>query len=114
MPYEGSAAEAAELVNLGGGGLVTSVYSNDADWTQTYVLGVAPWHGRVWIGSDRTAGQALPPGMVLPGLVHGGPGRAGGGEELGGVRGLEFYMQRVAIQGFKGLVDGTFGPQGAE
>ncbi|MFT4538336.1 MAG: 3,4-dehydroadipyl-CoA semialdehyde dehydrogenase [Planctomycetota bacterium] len=114
IPYDGEAAQAAELVNLGGGGLVTSVYSNDADWTEAYVLGVGPWHGRVWIGSDRTAGQALPPGMVLPGLVHGGPGRAGGGEELGGERGLEFYMQRVAIQGFKGFVDGHFGAAKSE
>ena len=114
IPYGGEAAQAAELVNLGGGGLVTSVYSNDADWTESYVLGVAAWHGRVWIGSDRTAGQALPPGMVLPGLVHGGPGRAGGGEELGGLRGLEFYMQRVALQGFKGFVEGHFGEPTAE
>lgn len=111
LPYSGDAAEAVELVNLGGGGLVTSVYSNDADWSTQYVLGVAPWHGRVWIGSDRSAGQALPPGMVLPGMIHGGPGRAGGGEELGAERGLAFYMQRVAVQGFKGLVDGSFGPQ---
>ncbi|MFT5050982.1 MAG: 3,4-dehydroadipyl-CoA semialdehyde dehydrogenase [Chlamydiales bacterium] len=109
LPYTGSAADAVELVNLGGGGLVTSVYSNDADWSTEYILGVAPWHGRVWIGSDRSAGQALPPGMVLPGMIHGGPGRAGGGEELGAERGLAFYMQRVALQGFKGLVDGSFG-----
>ena len=110
LPYSGEAAEAVELVNLGGGSLVTSLYSNDADWTTAFVLGVAPWHGRVWIGDDRSVEQALPPGMVLPGMIHGGPGRAGGGEELGGERGLEFYMQRVAIQGFKGLVDGRFGP----
>ena len=51
----------------------------------------------------------ISPGLVLPSCVHGGPGRAGGGEELGGERGLAFYMQRVAIQGFKGLVDGRFG-----
>jgi len=109
LPYTGEVAEAVELVNLGGGGLVTSVYSNDQDWTETYVLGVAPWHGRVWIASDRVAEQALPPGMVLPSSVHGGPGRAGGGEELGGLRGLEFYMQRVALQGFKGFLQRRFG-----
>ena len=77
IPYDGSATQAAELVCRGGGGLVTSVYSNDGDWTSEYVLEVSPWHGRVWIGSERMAEQALPPGMVLPGLVHGGPGRAG-------------------------------------
>jgi len=49
---------------------------------------------------------------VLPGLVHGGPGRAGGGEELGGERGLHFYMQRTALQGFKGLIEGSFGAGG--
>ena len=109
VPYSGDAERAAAIVARGGGGLVTSVYSNDADWTEAYVLGAAPWHGRVWIGSDRVAGQSLPPGMVLPGLVHGGPGRAGGGEELGAERGLAFYMQRVALQGFKGFVEGRFG-----
>lgn len=109
IPYDGSAQEAAALVCRGGGGLVTSVYSNDGDWTAEYVLEVSPWHGRVWIGSDRMAEQALPPGMVLPGLIHGGPGRAGGGEELGAERGLEFYMQRVALQGFKGFLQTHFG-----
>ena len=109
IPYDGSAEQAVDLVNRGEGGLVVSAYSNDASWSESFVLGVAPYHGRVWMGSDRMAEQALPPGMVLPGLVHGGPGRAGGGEELGALRGLEFYTQRTAIQGFKSFVDGTFG-----
>jgi len=109
LAYDGKAQSAVDLVARGGGGLVTSAYSDDADWTADYVLGVAPWHGRVWIGSEKTAGQALPPGMVVPGMVHGGPGRAGGGEELGAERGLEFYMQRVALQGFKGLIEARFG-----
>jgi len=109
VPYSGDAGAAAELVVRGGGGLVTSAYSNDQDWSMQYVLGVAPWHGRVWIASDRMAEQSLPPGMVLPGMIHGGPGRAGGGEELGAERGLEFYMQRVALQGFKGFLEGKFG-----
>ncbi len=111
LPYDGEAQSAVDLVCRGGGGLVTSVYSNDPDWTETYVLGVAPWHGRVWVASDRSAEQSLPPGMVLPGMIHGGPGRAGGGEELGAERGLALYMQRVALQGFKGFVDGRFGAQ---
>ena len=109
LPYNGEAAEAVEIVNMGGGGLVTSVYANDADWLYEYVVGVAPWHGRVWTASDRVAEQTLPPGMVIPASIHGGPGRAGGGEELGAERGLEFYMQRVAIQGFKGFVQTRFG-----
>ena len=109
IPFDGKVQGAADLVNLGGGGLVVSVYSNDAQWTRDFVLGVAPWHGRVWIGSDRVAEQALAPGMVLPAMIHGGPGRAGGGEELGAERGLSFYMQRVALQGFQGFLQAHFG-----
>ena len=109
IPYSGSAADAVRLANLGGGGLVCSLYTNDSDWAREVVLGISPWHGRIWIGSDRVAGQAAAPGTVLPMTVHGGPGRAGGGEELGGLRGLSFYMQRTAIQGFQGLVAGSFG-----
>ncbi len=109
LPYSGDVAEAIELVNLGGGGLVTSLYSSDGDWAESYVIGVAPWHGRVWLGSERGIGQSLPPGMVLPASIHGGPGRAGGGEELGAERGLAFYMQRTALQGFKGFLAPRFG-----
>jgi len=109
VPYSGEAAEAVRLANRGGGGLVCSVYSNDRRWTEEVVLGISPWHGRVWIGSDKVAEQALPPGMVLPASLHGGPGRAGGGQELGGLRGLEPYLQRTAVQGFQGLVAAAFG-----
>jgi oxepin-CoA hydrolase/3-oxo-5,6-dehydrosuberyl-CoA semialdehyde dehydrogenase len=108
MPYA-SAEEAAHLVAGGGGGLVASVYSDDKDFLRTVVLGVAPFHGRITIGSSKIAQQALPPGMVLPSLLHGGPGRAGGGEELGGRRGLAFYMQRVALQGDRAIVEALSG-----
>ena len=67
-------------------------------------LAIGAWSGRVWLGSDKMAEQSLAPGMVLPQMIHGGPGRAGGGEELGGLRGLSFYLQRVALQGFKGVI----------
>jgi len=107
--YDGRAEEAARLANRGGGSLVGSVYSDDKRWTETCVRAMAPWHGRIWIGSERVAGQASAPGLVLPMTTHGGPGRAGGGEELGGLRGLAFYMQRTAIQGFQGLVAKAFG-----
>jgi len=113
LAYDGTAEEAVELVTMGCGGLVTSAYSNDNDWTEAYVLGVAPWHGRVWLANERSAEQSLPPGMVLPQMVHGGPGRAGGGEELGGLRGLDFYMQRTAVQGFGGLLKDAFAPKEA-
>ncbi len=112
LPYSGEAAEAVRLLNLGGGSLVASLYSNDDTWTEQVVLGIAPWHGRIWIGSDRVKGQATSPGLVLPQTIHGGPGRAGGGQELGGLRGLEFYLQRVAIQGFQGFVAKKFGVEG--
>ncbi|MBI1948049.1 MAG: 3,4-dehydroadipyl-CoA semialdehyde dehydrogenase [Deltaproteobacteria bacterium] len=105
MPYDGGAAMAAALVRAGGGGLVSSVYGDDKQFLKDFVLGIAPYHGRVTIGSSKIAAQALPPGMVLPGLVHGGPGRAGGGEELGGRRGLAFYSQRVALQGDRALLE---------
>jgi oxepin-CoA hydrolase/3-oxo-5,6-dehydrosuberyl-CoA semialdehyde dehydrogenase len=105
MPYDGTAAEAARLVGWGGGGLVSSVYSDDKDYVRETVLGIAPQNGRVTIGSSKIASQALAPGMVLPQLLHGGPGRAGGGEELGARRGMSLYMQRVALQGDRALVE---------
>ncbi|MFO0679283.1 MAG: 3,4-dehydroadipyl-CoA semialdehyde dehydrogenase [Polyangiaceae bacterium] len=105
MAYDGSADAAIALVRAGGGGLVSSVYSDDKAFLEATVLGIAAHHGRVTIGSSKIAAQALPPGMVLPQLVHGGPGRAGAGEELGGVRGLAFYMQRTALQGDRALLD---------
>jgi len=111
MPYS-SPAEAIALVAAGGGGLVTSVYSDDKDFTRTMVLGIAPFHGRLVLGSSKVAGQAFPPGMALPQLVHGGPGRAGGGEELGARRGMTFYMQRTALQGDRAVLEALVGKKG--
>ena len=105
MPYSGAADEAGELVGLGEGSLVSSVYSDDPEFVAAAVLAMAPWNGRIHIGSAEIGAESWSPGTVLPGLVHGGPGRAGGGEELGGVRGLHHYMQRTAIQGARGLLD---------
>lgn len=112
MAYDGTAATAARMVGWGGGGLVSSVYSDDKDFVRDAVTGIAPFHGRVTIGSSKVAGQAIPPGMVLPQLLHGGPGRAGGGEELGGRRGMALYMQRVALQGDRALVEAVAGKRG--
>ena len=109
MPYDGTAKEAVRLIAAGGGGLVSSVYSDDKEYVRATVLGIAPFHGRVTIGSSKIASQAIPPGTVMPQLVHGGPGRAGSGEELGGRRGLSFYMQRVALQGDRALLDAITG-----
>lgn len=103
MPY-GSLEELAALVAAGGGGLVTSLYADDKDFVKRTILALAPHHGRLMIGSAKVSGQSLPPGMALPQLVHGGPGRAGGGEELGGRRGMQLYMQRTALQGDRALL----------
>jgi oxepin-CoA hydrolase/3-oxo-5,6-dehydrosuberyl-CoA semialdehyde dehydrogenase len=95
LPY---AAGAGELVARGNGGLVCSLYSEDQAFLEETIHAVAPFHGRIFIGHPKI--ELSPgPGTVLPQLVHGGPGRAGGGEELGGARGLAFYMQRVALEG---------------
>jgi 3,4-dehydroadipyl-CoA semialdehyde dehydrogenase len=109
IPYDGSAEEAIRLVNRGGGGLVASLYSDKRKWSESVILGISPWHGRVWWANEKVAEQAMAPGMVLPASVHGGPGRAGGGEELGALRGISSYMQRTAIQGFQGFVAAAFG-----
>ncbi len=112
MPYKDTAS-LVQLVAAGGGGLVCAVYADDRAFLQQAVLGIAPHHGRVTIANEKLAGQSLPPGMVLPGLLHGGPGRAGGGEELGGTRGMSLYLQRVAIQGHRALIEQLFGPSAA-
>ncbi len=109
VTYDGSGARAAELVSWGGGGLVTSVYSDDKAFLEDSVLGAAAFNGRVTIGSTKIATQSVPPGTVLPMLVHGGPGRAGAGEELGGRRGLAFYMQRTALQGDRAILQALAG-----
>jgi oxepin-CoA hydrolase/3-oxo-5,6-dehydrosuberyl-CoA semialdehyde dehydrogenase len=98
MAYDGL-EQAVELVTRGEGSLVASLYSYDAAAAATLALGIAPFHGRLLI-VDRDCGrEQTGHGAPLPGLLHGGPGRAGGGEELGGLRGVFHYMQRTAIQG---------------
>ena len=98
----------AEIVARGNGGLVSSVYSDDQDFIERMVAGLAPYHGRLFLGHPKI--ELSPgPGTVLPQLVHGGPGRAGGGEELGGLRGLSFYMQRTALQGSRPVIQKLLG-----
>jgi oxepin-CoA hydrolase/3-oxo-5,6-dehydrosuberyl-CoA semialdehyde dehydrogenase len=108
MPYD-TAEEAVELVQRGKGSLVTSVFTNDPEIAQELVIGMAPFHGRVMIGNRLSAKSSTGHGSPLPGLVHGGPGRAGGGEELGGMRGVRHYMQRTAVQGAPGLLAAVTG-----
>lgn len=104
LPYQ-SMDELIELVAKGEGSLVSSFYSDDRSDIQTAINGLAPYLGRLLVGSSKVADQAISPGTVLPASIHGGPGRAGGGEELGGLRGLSLYMQRTAIQGDKTILD---------
>ena len=105
LTYDGSAERAVDIVRRGRGGLVTSVYSNDRDFLEAVTVGLAPFHGRVYLGSEKMASVALGSGLVLPQCVHGGPGRAGGGEELGGIRGIHHYMHRVALQGARATIE---------
>lgn len=98
MPYE-STDEAFALAAKGGGSLACSVFTDDPEFAADAALALAPYHGRVMLVNDAVAGSHTGHGIVMPQCVHGGPGRAGGGEELGGLRGLAFYHQRTAVQG---------------
>jgi 3,4-dehydroadipyl-CoA semialdehyde dehydrogenase len=97
--YSGDPMFAAAFVARGEGCLVSSAYSDDRDWVASFVGAAGPWAGRLYLGSSKMAAQSPGPGTALPSLLHGGPGRAGGGEELGGERGLHLYMQRTALEG---------------
>jgi 3,4-dehydroadipyl-CoA semialdehyde dehydrogenase len=103
-----SAADAATQARRGGGSLVTSLYTDDREFAADVILEVGSSNGRVFVGSAKVVDQTPGPGTVLPQTIHGGPGRAGGGEELGGLRGLLFYAQRVAVQGDRPLLEAVF------
>ena len=98
MPYR-DIADAIALCNRGQGSLVMSLFTYDPQVATAVVMGAAAYHGRVLIADRDCARESTGHGSPLPGLVHGGPGRAGGGEEMGGIRGVHHYMQRTALQG---------------
>ncbi len=98
LPYD-TLDEAIELSRLGEGSLAGSIITNDNDVARDLILGTAAYHGRMVIINRHCAAESTGHGSPLPHLVHGGPGRAGGGEEMGGVRGVKHYMQRTALQG---------------
>lgn len=108
MPYH-DAEEAISLANRGLGSLVASVFTDDAVFARKTVRGIAAFHGRVMLGNRLSAKSSTGHGSPLPSLVHGGPGRAGGGEELGGIRAIHHYMQRTAVQGTPGLLTAVAG-----
>jgi oxepin-CoA hydrolase/3-oxo-5,6-dehydrosuberyl-CoA semialdehyde dehydrogenase len=109
-PFDGSPDAAAAFVARGEGCLVSSAYSDDRDWVTRFVGSAAAWAGRLYLGSSKMAAQSPGPGTALPSLLHGGPGRAGGGEELGGERGLHSYMQRVALEGDASVLKSLLAP----
>ncbi len=94
----GDLDEAVELAARGSGSLVGSLVTHDPEVARTVTLGVAPWHGRLLVLDRDDAAESTGHGSPLPMLVHGGPGRAGGGEELGGIRGVLHHLQRTAVQ----------------
>jgi oxepin-CoA hydrolase/3-oxo-5,6-dehydrosuberyl-CoA semialdehyde dehydrogenase len=98
MPYK-NMDEAIELSKKGKGSLCSSIVTADNKIAKQYVLGAATHHGRMLVLNNECAKESTGHGSPLPLLVHGGPGRAGGGEEMGGIRGVKHYMQRVALQG---------------
>ncbi|WP_180053748.1 phenylacetic acid degradation bifunctional protein PaaZ [Acinetobacter sp. YH12236] len=98
MPYS-NLPQLATLVARGEGSLVASIVRNHDENIEQLLSKIAPWHGRVHILDRESAKESTGHGSPLPLLVHGGPGRAGGGEELGGLRAVKHYMQRTAIQG---------------
>ncbi|SES47668.1 phenylacetic acid degradation bifunctional protein PaaZ [Actinokineospora terrae] len=97
LPYDG-VDEVVALAARGQGSLVGSIVTGDVDFATAVTLGVAPWHGRLLVLDTDNAKESTGHGSPLPALIHGGPGRAGGGEEMGGIRGVLHHLQRTAIQ----------------
>ena len=103
MPYH-HLDDAIQLAKMGKGSLVSSIVTADKKIAKSYVLGAGMYHGRILVLNSDCAKESTGHGSPLPLLVHGGPGRAGGGEEMGGIRGVKHYMQRLAIQGSPDMI----------
>lgn len=115
MPYE-TLEDAITLAKMGKGSLVSSIITNDDKIAKEYTINAASHHGRILVLNRESAKQSTGHGSPLPSLIHGGPGRAGGGEEMGGMRGIKHYLQRCAIQGSPTTlteVTGIYQPKGA-
>ncbi|HXY76378.1 MAG TPA: phenylacetic acid degradation bifunctional protein PaaZ [Steroidobacteraceae bacterium] len=108
VPYA-SIDDAITLANRGGGSLAGSIFTADDAVAAQLVLGLAPFHGRIVVVNRHDAKESTGHGSPLPHLVHGGPGRAGGGEEMGGIRGVLHYMQRTAVQGTPDVITAVIG-----
>jgi oxepin-CoA hydrolase/3-oxo-5,6-dehydrosuberyl-CoA semialdehyde dehydrogenase len=103
MPYK-DLGDAVALANRGRGSLCLSLFTHDGAAARDFVLGAGAYHGRILVTDRTSAGESTGHGSPLPVLTHGGPGRAGGGEEMGGIRGVKHYMQRTAIQSSPAMI----------
>lgn len=103
MPYR-DLGHAIALANRGGGSLVASVITRDGSVARNVVESAGAWHGRLYFNNADSMRDSTGHGSPMPHMVHGGPGRAGGGEELGGIRGVKHFMQRTAVQGSTDLI----------
>jgi oxepin-CoA hydrolase/3-oxo-5,6-dehydrosuberyl-CoA semialdehyde dehydrogenase len=108
LPYRDT-ADAIALARRGAGSLAASVFCADDSLASQIVLGLAPYHGRILVVNQACAKESTGHGSPLAPLIHGGPGRAGGGEEMGGIRGVLHYMQRTAVQGSPDTITATSG-----
>lgn len=107
MPYstdDSDAGDVIALANRGKGSLVMSVFTHDDVFASEIVMGCGAFHGRIAIIDRHSAKESTGHGSPMPHMIHGGPGRAGGGEEMGGIRGVKHYMQRTALQGSPGVL----------
>jgi oxepin-CoA hydrolase/3-oxo-5,6-dehydrosuberyl-CoA semialdehyde dehydrogenase len=102
-------ADVIDLAGLGKGSLAGSIVTDDPEFAREVVLGTAHWHGRLLVLDADAAPESTGHGAALPMLVHGGPGRAGGGEELGGMRSVYHHMQRTAVQASPRMLQATTG-----
>jgi len=105
VSYDGDADRAAEINGMAEGTLVTSLYTDDLSWLESFTRAGAATTGRLYVGSADSMQEMPGSGAALPQTLHGGPGRAGSGEELGGLIGVALYMQRMALQGSPAALD---------
>ena len=108
IPYR-ETADAIALARRSGGSLAASVFCADDSLAAQIVLGLAPYHGRILVVNRTCAKESTGHGSPLAPLIHGGPGRAGGGEEMGGIRGVLHFMRRIAVQGSPDIITATVG-----
>ncbi len=113
LPYDGSIEAATKIIAAGEGSLVSTVYTDDRGFLASAVAQLSPYLGRLVVADEKVAGASMSPGCVFPVVNHGGPGRAGGGGELGGLTGMELYQQRTTIQGGGGQLARLLGTKKA-